>query len=287
LHVDLAVKDLAVNEHLGERHAVLRERSGLVGADAGCGAEGLDGLEILHKHVFLGHALGGEGKRDSDSGEETFRDVGDNDTDGEHKVGNKGVSMVHSESEEDPTESNSDTGDERDEALDLTGEGSLSGLSSLRKTGNQSDDSLVTSLDDNTVADTGGAHGSEEGHVVSLEDVGVVTTLAVDNTEKIVRLTGERSVVNLHLGGVEQNDVSGDLDTSLEVNVVTNSYLLRRDFLPLAVTGHFSNPGDEALEVVHERCGLGRLHVREDAGDEHNSGQHDAEIEIRLIFALF
>jgi len=107
LQVDTAIEDLAVNEHLGESHAVLCERSGLVRANARRRSEGLNGLEILDKHVLLGHALGSQGERDSHSGEETFGHVGDNDTDGEHKVGNSTVPISPSKDEESNSERDS------------------------------------------------------------------------------------------------------------------------------------------------------------------------------------
>ena len=50
--------DLVVEPHVRDSHAVLRESPGLVGADDGGGAEGLDTLEVLHQAVLLRHALG-------------------------------------------------------------------------------------------------------------------------------------------------------------------------------------------------------------------------------------
>ena len=47
-------------------------------------------LELCVAYV-CGHALGSESQRDSHSGQETFRDGGDNDTDGEeNRLGDTG-----------------------------------------------------------------------------------------------------------------------------------------------------------------------------------------------------
>lgn len=51
-----------------DSHAVLRERAGLVRADAAGGAQGFDGLQVLDEHVLGGHALGGDGQRYGNGG---------------------------------------------------------------------------------------------------------------------------------------------------------------------------------------------------------------------------
>ena len=43
--------DLVVKPHVGDGHPVLGESAGLVGADAGGGAESLDSLQVLHQTV--------------------------------------------------------------------------------------------------------------------------------------------------------------------------------------------------------------------------------------------
>lgn len=52
--------DLVIEPHVRDRHAVLGEGPCLVRADSGCGAQGLYSLQVFHKAVLPGHALGSQ-----------------------------------------------------------------------------------------------------------------------------------------------------------------------------------------------------------------------------------
>ena len=65
---------------MGNGHTVLGKSTGLVRANGRGRAQCLDSLQVLDQTVLLGHTLGSKGQTDSDSGEETFGDIGDNDT---------------------------------------------------------------------------------------------------------------------------------------------------------------------------------------------------------------
>jgi len=108
-HVDFTVHDLAVEEDVRDRHSVLGEGTGLIGANARCGTEGLNRLQVLDQHHLLGHTLGSKGQGHCDSGEETLRDVSDNDTDGKDEHIN-GLVLNNEETveEERDTEDDSD-----------------------------------------------------------------------------------------------------------------------------------------------------------------------------------
>ena len=111
--------DLVVEPHVGDGHSVLGESTGLVGANGRGGTKGFDGFEVLDEAVLLGHSLGGEGEADSDSGEETFWDISDDDTDEEDDSFEPVVAEDEGEDEEGNTEENSDTSDDVDEMLDF------------------------------------------------------------------------------------------------------------------------------------------------------------------------
>jgi len=65
-------------------HSILGKSTGLIGANARGGSEGLDGFEILNQHHLTGHSLGSQSKGYCDGGEKTFWDVSDNNTNCEH-----------------------------------------------------------------------------------------------------------------------------------------------------------------------------------------------------------
>lgn len=70
-----------VVRHRTDSHTVLGERAGLIRADGGGTAEGLDSFKVLDQALLDSHALGSEGEAHSDGGQKTLRYVGDNDTD--------------------------------------------------------------------------------------------------------------------------------------------------------------------------------------------------------------
>jgi len=283
LVVDIGVDDLSVVEDLGYGHSVLSESSGLVGADAGGGAKGLNRLEVLNQHHLGGHGLGSQGEGDGDSGEETFGHVSDNDTNHENEVSDDIVGG-ETEQEEANTEGNGHDGDDLDESLNLDGERSLSGLSSDGQVGDSSDDGSVSSSEDDTLSGTTSALGSEEGDVSGLEDVLV---LVLEVTEEVLGLTSEGGVVDLHLVDLEEDKIGGDVVTTLDLDEITLDELTGGEGAPLSVSADFGGLGDEVLEIIHEGGSLGGLHVGEDTGEEHDDSEHDTEVQVSLVFLVF
>jgi len=241
--------------------------------------------------LLLGHTLSSQSEGDSHSAEQTFGHVSDDNTNGEHQVGNVVVSVSNTEQEEGDTEDKGDGADKLDEELDLNGEGSLDGLGDHGESGDESDNGVVTDLDDKTHTVTISALSSEETDVISFEDVFFLvsegfTVLHVHNAEEIVRLSGERSVVDFHFSGGEQDDIGGDVVSSLELDEITDSDVLGSNSLVLAVSDDISHLGDESLEIVHERLSGRRLVEGEASGDEHDEAEHDTQVQVGLILLL-
>jgi len=55
---------LVVDPHVCDRHAVLCQRAGLVGADGRRRAQCLDGLKVLHQTVLTRHTLSSQRQTD-------------------------------------------------------------------------------------------------------------------------------------------------------------------------------------------------------------------------------
>ena len=104
---------------MGDGHSVLGKSTGLVGANGGGGTEGFDSFEVLDQAVLFRHSLGGKSQADSDSSEETFWDIGDDDSDEEDDGFDDGVVEDHGEDEEGDAEEDGDGGDDVDESLDF------------------------------------------------------------------------------------------------------------------------------------------------------------------------
>jgi len=139
---------------------------------------------------------------------------------------------------------------------------------------------IITNLEYNTDTFTVRAASSEECDVAGLEDVVV---LLVRPTKQLFGLTSEGSVVDLHLVGFEEDQVGGDLVTTLELNDIAWHKSSRLFLGEFAITFDLADLWDEVLEVFHEGGSLGRLRVGEDAGDEHDDGEHDTKVKVGLI----
>ena len=113
---------------MGDCHPVLGEGACLVGADAGGGAEGLHGLQVLHQAVLGGHPLGGEGQADGYSGEQSLRYVGNNDSDEEDDGIQPVVTKDEGNDEEADTKEDCDPSDDMDEMSDLLCNGGVSSV---------------------------------------------------------------------------------------------------------------------------------------------------------------
>ena len=80
------VKKPATQPQALHRHAVLRQRSGLVAADRRRRTQRLDSRQVAHQRIALGHPLCRHGQRQRDRRQQTFRNVGDDDADGKQQV---------------------------------------------------------------------------------------------------------------------------------------------------------------------------------------------------------
>ena len=71
---------------IDERHPILGQRPGLVGANHGCRAKGLDCGEVSDHDVAAGHALGPHGEGQGHGGQESLGDIRHDDPDREQQV---------------------------------------------------------------------------------------------------------------------------------------------------------------------------------------------------------
>lgn len=66
--------------HMGDSHSVLSECSSLIGADSGSRSECFDSFEILDETILRCHSLCCESETDCDCCNETFGNIGYDDT---------------------------------------------------------------------------------------------------------------------------------------------------------------------------------------------------------------
>ena len=80
-----AVGSSSQGEHFDARHLIGGESSGLIRADNRGATKGLDRGQRAHDGVFLGHAVGAQGKAGGNDGRKTFGDSSDGEGDGDLK----------------------------------------------------------------------------------------------------------------------------------------------------------------------------------------------------------
>lgn len=76
----VSLNDLIVKPHVSYSHSILSQRAGLIGADSGSGAKGLDGFQIFDQAVLGGHTFCSQGQTHSYRSQQTLRYVGYDDT---------------------------------------------------------------------------------------------------------------------------------------------------------------------------------------------------------------
>ena len=129
------LKELSSGEEGAHRHAVLGECPGLVGTDHRRRSQGLDRREILHQGIASRHPLAGHGEGQGDRREEAFRDVGDEDADGEDKVFPEGPADHMAQEEEAEPHRHRDHGHDPGHPTDLQLQGAGVQRDFLRETG--------------------------------------------------------------------------------------------------------------------------------------------------------
>mmetsp|Transcript_18870 Transcript_18870/g.38698 ORF Transcript_18870/g.38698 Transcript_18870/m.38698 type:complete len:959 (+) Transcript_18870:1132-4008(+) len=271
---------LSAVDDLSNSHDVLGQRSSLVRADAGGGSESLDSLKVLDEDHLGVHAVRSEGEAHGDGGDETLGDVGDDDADHEHEVGDPWDSTDSVDDEETDAKEDGDGRDDVDEVLDLLVDGGLALVGSHSKLGDASHDGVVSDGDDDSLAGSLGDLSSEEAEVLGLE--GVIVGALLPTLLGLV-LSGKRGLINGEVvGALEDAHVGGD-----EVSGVDEDDVSRDELNGILVTG-LAIPHDEDLggkhvgERLHETVGLLVLDEREDTGGENNEEQHDTEVKVVL-----
>ena len=218
---------------MGDSHSVLGEGSGLIRADGGGGSEGLDSFQVLDEAVLAGHSLGSEGQAHGNSGDETFRHVGDNDADQEYDGSEPMVSEDEGDDEEGNSKEDGDSSNQVDEVLDFASDGSHSSVQSGGQVGNTTHNSSVSGVDDDSLGSSFDGVGGEEGDVFGFQRVLVG---AFGRTRLRLRLSGERRVIDLESEGRDDTEVSRDTISSLDLDDISNDQFLCADLLLLTIT---------------------------------------------------
>ena len=279
--------NLVVVPRVLHRHAVLRERTRLVGGDDSRRTESFDGFEVLHEHVLRVHALGSQSQRHSHGGEETFRHVGDDDTNHEDDVLNNRRPVGQTDDKENDTERDGDDRNELDELLDFLRNRRVFTARFRGETSDLTHDGAIAAADDDAATGTRVDDRRVEAQVRRFERLRDDFTFGVDRefrrTILRLRLTGQRRVVNLEFVGAHDANIRRDLVAVVEIDDITRNELPGIDDDSLAATDRLTLLRDHALETLHDGFGLGFLQEGKRRRNHDDGEEHHAEIQVRLI----
>jgi hypothetical protein len=266
-------------------HSILSKSTSFVGADARSGAEGLDCLKVLNEYELFSHSCGGKSQRKGYCSKESFRYVGDNDTNHEHDRLDNFVTDNDGHDQESHTKEDGDGRDDDNESVDLNGKWGLFGFSLGSKVGNRTNESSVTSPDANTTTGSFSALGTEEAGILGLEDGMCCWNLG--SHEDLNGLTSEGSIVDLHLVGFEDNKIARDVLTTFDLDDVAGAHFSGSDSSLLATSDDVAHWRNEVLELGHHFGGLGSLLIGENSGNEHDGSEYNTKIEVGPISLIF
>jgi len=188
------------------------------------------------------------------------------------------VTDGNGEDEESNTEEDGDSRDDQNESVDLNGKRGLFGFSLRGKVGNLTNESSVTSPDANTESGTLSALSTEEGCVLGLKDR--VCRVKLRGHEDFNRLTSKGSIVDLHLVGLEDDEIARDVLTTLNADDIAGDHVLGGALSLLSISDDVTLGRDEVLELSHHFGGLGGLLIGENRGNEHDGSEHNTEVEV-------
>jgi len=167
--------------------------------------------------------------------------------------------------------------------FDFNRDWGLGRLSYGGEVSNPANNSLVSSSENYTLSDTCSAHGSKKRDIWWLKHV---FQLWVDNTKKVFRLSSQTRVVNFHLVGLDQDDISWNIITSLDLNQVAWHKLERRNFLPFSIALAKSHSRNEFFESGHQVVCFRLLGIGEDSCEEAHDSKNDAEVQTGNILLV-
>jgi hypothetical protein len=281
--VDFSNIDGVVVEQVRHSHSVLSKSSGFVRADARGRSQSLNRLEVLDKHEFVGHSLGGQSQRHSDGGKETFWNVSDNNSNGEHKGVDNIISVKKGEDEESNSEEHGNGRDDEDKSIDFNGKWGLFLLSRLSEVGDLSNNGVVSNSKADTFSLSSSTLGSEESNVWRFKNVLLGFSW---NSQKFFWLSGKRSVGDFHFLGLEDDKIAWDVVSSLDDDSVSSDNLLSSNSLSLSVSDNNSFWGNKVFELSHHLSGLRGLLVRENSSNHNDGDKHDSQVKVGLVFLL-
>ena len=269
--------DLIIEPHMGDGHTILGKGTGFIWANGWSWTQGFDSFQVLDQTILLCHSLGSQGQTDGDCGEETFWDVGNNDTDEEDNSFEPVITKDESKDEKSYTKEYSDTSNDMDEMFNFLCDWSVTRVNISGKGGNTSHNGVITTSDDDTTGRTFDTIGGEESNVSGFQDGGSgffgITGLRF-------RFTSEGRVIDFHVGSLDDSKISWDSITTFDFDDITKDEFTGSESFLFTVTNAKGLLWDKIFEGFHNFVWFWFLVVWENTCKDDNSRQDNTKVEI-------
>ena len=261
-------------DHLGDRHLVHRQRSGLVRVDRGSRPERLDRGQVLDDRAVLCQVRGAHGQHDLQHRRHRLGDRRDRQRDSAREQDIRGLSALGAQREHDHHRDPGGAGDPERERVELPGERSL--LALRRRQHSRDRPHLRVGAGrrhDHDAAPV--CHGSvHERHVALVAGVQLAVLLLHGLLVGGRALSGQGRLVDLQRRRLEDAPVGGDGVAGREKHDVADDDLLGVDLGLGAVAADAGGCLDHRLEGVHRALRLALL-AQADRGVQDGDREHE------------
>ena len=248
---ELALGDVAAAADLDElagggdrahRHFVTRQGAGLVGADHGGGAERLDRRKLTHDGVGGCHPPHSQAQSDGHDRRQRFRNGGDRQGNGEQEQAEDDVEIQHRRAEQAGREHDRADREHYDAqplagAVELLLQRGRLLLGGFEQSGNAANLRTHAGGDSHRAAAAISGDRARIEHVAAIADADICVD-RLDLLRHRHALAGQRSLVGMQVGVLDQAGIGGDLVPGLDHDDVAGNDLIGRDTLALALADH-------------------------------------------------
>ena len=267
--------DDPAGQHPRHRHAVFRQRAGLVGADDRRGAEGFRRGQAPDERLLAGHDDGGEGENRGDQRRQHGRDRGYYQGHGAEEAVAEREAEVETVDEVGQADDGNGDGQAADEVRDLALQRRGPDLGAAHQVGDAAEGGLAAGGADHRVRRAEGDVGAGEPHVALVAGHQVVAAERRRHFLYRDGLAGERGLVGVQVADAGEAQVRGNLVTGLEQDHVPGNEVAGCDGLLHAVADHHALLHQHAAQRVEGAFGLALLHETEDGVEKDHAEDHD------------
>lgn len=156
--------DFTIIPQVFNSHLVLGQGTSFVWANTWSWTQSLDGLQVLDQDFLVGKLFGSNGQRNCDTGQKSFRDVCDQNTNSENDAFKPWVTNDEFwQEKESYTQNDGNDGNDQHESIKFFSEWRFLLTTGGSEIGNLTHDGFSTNVDNNTLSSAFLAQGTEKG----------------------------------------------------------------------------------------------------------------------------